>query len=187
MLGRKFRMGVVVAALALGSGLGTGAAAAGTAAAAPASVPMINQAALVLSDTISFSGVATPTGGGGFVLNSNNCTLTSDGENIVFPCTINLTFNLATLTGMGHTTSPDGVTNWSFKLVPGAVAGTFAVMGTCAAGANICYEIDSGNGEPAVMYPIADVTGTITVKPIPGTPNLQVTGRVNVWETPNMP
>ena len=184
MLGRRLAVGVAVVALALGAGLGTGAAAAATATAAPAT---ISQSVLVLSDTITFSGVAVPNAvAEGFVLNSNNCTLISDGENVVFPCTIKLTFSLATLTGTGHTVSADGVTNWSFKLVPGAVVGTYAVVGTCAVGAALCYEIDS-DGPVSVMYPIATVTGTITIKPIVGTPNLQVTGKVSIWEDSTAP
>lgn len=183
MLGRKFRVGVAIAALALASGLGSGAAAASTTAAPT----KISQTVLVLSDTVTFSGVAMPTAvAGNYALTSNTCTLTSDGENVVFPCTINLKFSLATLTGTGHTTSADGVTNWSFRLVPTGAAGNYAVMGTCATGANICYEIDSDGGV-SVMYPLADVTGTITITPIPGTPNLKVSGKVNLWEDSTQP
>jgi hypothetical protein len=186
MLGRSFRTGLVVATVALGSGLGwagtaTASTGAGRAAAHSTARPA---AAVVLSDTIKFAGVAVPNAAGNHVLTTNNCTVTSDGETPVFPCTINFTF-AGNLTGTGHITGPDGVINWSYQLTPTG-PNTYALNGTCATGANICYEIDSDGGT-SVMYPIAAATGTVTITPIPGSPNLNVSGTVNIWEDPSQP
>jgi hypothetical protein len=186
MLGRKFRLGVAVAALALGAGLGSGTAAAGTGAAQRTAAPTINQTAVVLSDTITFSGVATPVAvAGSYTLTSNQCSLTSDGEPIVFPCTITLKFSLATLLGTGQVNSGDGAVTWGFKLTPTG-GGNFNMTSNCATSAQSCYETESEGGVTYV-YPIATVSGTLTITPIPGTPNLKVTGRINVFESPTSP
>jgi hypothetical protein len=184
MQGRKFTLAAAAAALVLGAGLGSGAAAASTGTTAHTSNPTITQAALVLSDTIKFTGTATPTGGGNYTLTTNNCTLTSDGETPVYPCTVNVTLNLGALTGTIHSSSPDGIINGAFKMIPGAVAGTYTLAGLCNTG-QVCYEIDQG--DPTPMYFFDDITGSITLKPIAGTPNFAVTATVNIWEAPGKP
>ena len=187
MLGRKFGLGVAAATLALGTGLGSGAAMASAGPAQSTAAPTISQTVVVLSDTINFSGTAVPTGVvGAYSLMSNQCSLTSDGEPVVFPCTITLQFNLNTLVGTGHVTSADGVVQWAFKLVPMGVVNTYSMMSTCSTGAaNACYEIDS-DGPASVQYP-ATVSGTVTIAPTPGTALLKVTGKLSVYESPTAP
>jgi hypothetical protein len=187
MMGRKFRLGVAVATLALGAGLGSSTAVASTGTAQHVAAPTISQTVVVLSDTINFTAVATPstTGtAGSYTLTSNQCSLTSDGENIVFPCTITLQFNLATLSGTGRVTSADGVVQFAYTLTPTG-SGSYTLTGNCATSANLCYEIDSDTGA-TVQYP-ANVSGTLTITPIPGTPNLKVTGNISVYESPTAP
>jgi hypothetical protein len=186
MLGRRFRVGVAVTAMAIGAGLGTSAASASTGSATHANGKAHPAPGVVWSDTINFADVATPAAGGGYTLASNNCNLTSDGEHPVYPCMINLTLDPATMTGTGHAQSEDGVQSWAFGLVPTPVAGQFTVVNNCAANPAICYEIDSDGG-PSIMYPIADVTGTVTIAPIAGTPNLNVNGTFMIWEDPTQP
>ncbi|WP_344666656.1 hypothetical protein [Catenulispora yoronensis] len=185
MQSRTFRLGAATAALALGAGLGSGTAAASTATSAHhAPGATIRQVALVLSDTIKFSGTATPTGSGNYTLTTNTCTLTSDGETPVYPCTVNLTFSLATLTGTIHVMSPDGIINGTFRMNPGPVAMSYTLTGLCTTG-GVCYEIDQD--DPTPMYPFDDITGNITLAPIAGTPNFKVTATVNIWEDPSKP
>jgi hypothetical protein len=190
MLGRKIRLGVAVVALALGAGLGSGTAAATAAATANsaaqrAAAPTSGQAVMVLSDTITFSGVATPVPPpGSYTLTSNQCGLTSDQEPVVFPCTIGLKFSLATLLGTGQVNSPDGVVTAGYKLTPTG-GGHFTLTGTCTTSARPCLETESEGG--ATYTYACDVSGALTITPIPGSPALKVTGKINVFEGPNAP
>jgi hypothetical protein len=184
MLSKKLTLGLTVAALtlAVGAGLGLGTATASTTTSPLAPTPTTTT---VLSDTITFSGVATPTAvARSYTLTSNQCTLTSDGETNIFPCTITLNFSLATLLGTGHVASADGTVTWAFRLVPVAPAGTYMMIGNCSA-ANACIETETEHGV-TVTYP-ATVSGTLTIAPIPGTPNLKVTGKISVFESPTAP
>jgi hypothetical protein len=186
MQGRNFRLGVAVVTLVLGTGLGVGTANASTGTAATAAVPVSAQTVLVLSDTIRFSGVAIPSPvAATYSLVSNQCSVVSDGENLVFPCTINLQFSLVTRMGVGNVNGPDGVVHWNFMLTPTG-GGNFTMVDTCATGAALnCYEIDSDGGVTS-KYP-ASMSGNLTITPISGSPNLKVTGTINVFETPNSP
>jgi hypothetical protein len=187
MLGKKLTLGLTVAAmtLAVGAGLGLGTATASATAAQTSPTPTPTTIS-VLSDMITFSGVATPTAvARSYTLTSNKCSLTSDGEPNVFPCMITLNFSLATLLGTGHVASADGTVTWSFRLMPTPPpAPTYAMISNCTA-ANTCYETETENGV-TVTYP-ATVSGTVTITPIAGTPNLNVTGRISVFEAPTAP
>jgi len=178
-------VGVAIATLALGAGLGSGAAAASAGAAQRAAAPTISQAVVVLSDTITFTGVATPvTPAGSYVLTSSQCSLTSDGEPVVFPCTITLKFSMATLLGTGQVNSADGTVAWNFKLTP-AGGGNYTMTDNCTASVQACYETETEQGK-TYHYP-ANVSGSLTITPIPGTANLKVAGKINVFESPNAP
>lgn len=185
MLGRTIRVGVAVAAVGLGAWLGAGTTAASAAAQRPNTVA-IDQSAVVLSDTITFSGVAIPTVVGGYSFTSQQCALTSDGENVIFPCTVTLQFSLTTLRGTAMSTSADGVIKWAFTLVPTGAVGHYAMTGDCAVAANSCTETETENGV-TVTNLIAAVTGTLTATPIAGTADLMVTGQVMIFESPTAP
>lgn len=201
MLGNKYRLGAAVAAVALGAGLSVGVAAASTATptrvaaglaigptptslpSSPVPSPSPSPTPTMLavwSDTITFTGVATPTAANGsYTLNTNQASVTSDGENAIYPAMKYVQFSTAALAGTSRTTSADGVQVVNFRLTPSA-NGSFALTDTGGS-----YEIDSDGGA-SIQYP-ATGSGTVTVTPIPGTPNLKVTGTITVYESPLAP
>jgi hypothetical protein len=186
MQGNKYRLGAAVVAVALGAGLSVGVAAASTVAPARSAAglaigPTPTPTTLaVWSDTITFTGVATPTAANGsYTLTTNQASVTSDGENILYPATKYLQFSRTALAGTGRATSADGVQVVNFRLVP-AGNGKFTLADSGGS-----FEIDSDGGA-AIQYP-ATGSGTVTFTPIPGTPNLKVTGTISVSESPFAP